>query len=69
MFELGALLLSAFIIFMFGVSALSLTIIAAILLLSFVLLTTLSFIFKFGFWILLAVIIYYYFFVQNKDRS
>ncbi len=68
MFELGALLLSAFILFMFGVSALSMGLIAAILLLSFVLLTTISFIFKFGFWILLAVIIYYYFFVQNKDQ-
>jgi hypothetical protein len=66
MFELSALLLSAFILFLFGVSVMSLTVIAAILLLSFILLNTLSLIFKFGFWILLSIAIYY-FFTRNKE--
>lgn len=64
MFELGALLLSAGVLFMFGLSVMSLTV---IVILSFILLSTLSLIFKFGFWILLAVGIYYYFFKQNKE--
>lgn len=64
MFELVALLLSAFILFMFGVSAISLVVIALILIFSVILLSTVSFIFKFGFWILLAIGLYYYF---NKD--
>lgn len=67
MFELAALLLSAFVLFMFGLSVMSLTVIAVIMILSFILLSTLSFIFKFGFWTLLAVGIYYYFFAQNKE--
>ena len=66
MFELAALLISAFVLFMFGVSVLSLTVIGLILLITFILLTTLSFIFKFGFWILLALVIYYY---VNKRRD
>ena len=66
MFELAALLLCAFILFMFGVSALSITVIAVIMMLTFILLSTLSFIFKFGFWILLAVVIYYYVFKKDK---
>ena len=65
MFELGALLLSAFVLFMFGISAISITVIAVIMLLSFILLNTLSFIFKFGFWILLAVVIYYFVFKKK----
>lgn len=68
MFELFALLMSAFILFMFGVSLLSLIVIAIIMLLSFVLVSTLSFLFKFGIWILLAYLIYYYFFKYNKDK-
>jgi len=67
MFELGALLLSAVVLFMFGLSVISLTVIAVIMILSFILLSTLSLLFKFGFWILLAVGIYYYFFAQNKE--
>lgn len=66
MIELSALLLSAFILFLFGVSVMSLTVIAAILLLSFILLNTLSLIFKFGFWILLSIVIYY-FFTRSKE--
>ena len=69
MFELLALLMSAFVLFMFGVSVLSLMVIAAIMMLSFILVSTLSFIFKFGFWILLAYLIYYYFFQYNKEKS
>jgi len=69
MFELFALLMSAFVLFMFGVSVVSLMVIAAIMILSFILISTLSFIFKFGFWILLAYLIYYYFFQYNKDKS
>lgn len=69
MYELIALLVSAFVLFMFGVSVMSLMVIAAIMLLSFILISTLSFIFKFGFWILLAYLIYYYFFRYNKDKS
>ncbi|TEW49015.1 hypothetical protein [Psychromonas algicola] len=69
MFELFALLMSAFVLFMFGVSVMSLMVIAAIMILSFILISTLSFIFKFGFWILLAYLIYYYFFQYNKDKS
>jgi hypothetical protein len=66
MFELGALLLSAFVLFMFGLSVISLTVIAVIIMLSFILLNTLSFLFKFGFWIIFAVAIYY-FFAHDKD--
>jgi len=69
MFELFALLMSAFVLFMFGVSVVSLMAIAAIMILSFILISTLSFIFKFGFWILLAYLIYYYFFKYNKGNS
>jgi len=69
MFELFALLMSAFVLFMFGVSVVSLMAIAVIMILSFILISTLSFIFKFGFWILLAYLIYYYFFQYNKDKS
>ena len=65
MLELAALLLSAFILFMFGVSVFSLTVIAVIMVSSFILLSTLSFIFKFGFWILLAVAIYYFVFKKK----
>jgi len=67
MFELGALLLSAFILFMFGVSTISLVVIAVIMIVSFILISTLSFLFKFGFWILVAFIVYYYFFNNNRD--
>lgn len=69
MFELAALLLSAFILFMFGVSVISLSVIALILVLSFILLSTISFIFKFGFWILLAIGLYHYFFKKESDNS
>ena len=69
MFELAALLLSAFILFMFGISLISLTVIAFILIISFILLSTISFIFKFGVWILLAVGIYCYFFKKNNNKS
>jgi len=69
MFELLALLMSAFVLFMFGVSVLSLIVIAAIMLLSFILISTLSFLFKFGFWILLAYLIYYYFFRHDKGQQ
>ena len=65
MLELAALLLSAFILFMFGISAMSVTVIAVIMILSFILLNTLSFIFKFGFWILLAVVLYYFLFKKK----
>ncbi len=65
MFELAALLLSAFVLFMFGISAMSITVIAVIMILSFILLNTLSFIFKFGFWILLAVVLYYFLFKKR----
>lgn len=68
MFELFALLMSAFILFMFGVSVLSLMVIAIIMILSFILVSTLSFIFKFGIWILLAYLIYYFFFKYDKDK-
>lgn len=66
MLELSALLLSAFILFMFGISVISLSVIAVIMVLSFILINTLSFIFKFGLWLLLAVGIYY-FFKSKKD--
>jgi len=69
MFELAALLLSAFVLFMFGVSAISLGVIAAILVFSFIFLSTISFIFKFGFWILLAIGLYYYFFKGDNHKS
>ncbi len=65
MLELAALLVCAFILFIFGVSTISIMMITVIMLISFILLSTLSFIFKFGFWILLAVVIYY-FVVQKK---
>lgn len=68
MFELLALLMSAFVLFMFGVSVLSLMVIAAIMIVSFILVSTLSFIFQFGFWILLAYLVYYYFFQYNKEK-
>lgn len=68
MFELAALLLSAFVLFMFGISVISLSVIALIMVLSFILLSTLSFIFKFGFWILLAIGLYYYFFKRDGDK-
>jgi len=68
MFEFGALLLSAFVLFMFGVSVISLSVIAVIMVLSFILISTLSFVFKFGVWILLAFAIYY-FFKNKKDLS
>lgn len=67
MFELGALLLSAFILFMFGVSTISIAVIALIMIVSFILLSTLSFLFKFGFWILAAGIVYYYLFNKKRD--
>ncbi|PKH01820.1 hypothetical protein CXF72_14775 [Psychromonas sp. MB-3u-54] len=67
MFELGALLLSAFILFMFGISVMSLTVIAVIIILSFILLGAISLIFKFGLWIIFAGAIYYFFFAKNKD--
>ena len=66
MLELAALLLCAFVLFIFGISAMSITVIAVIMILSFILLNTLSFIFKFGFWILLAVVIYYFLFKKNR---
>ena len=69
MFELAALLLSAFVLFMFGVSVLSLAVIAVIMILSFILLNTLSFIFKFGFWILIAIVLYYFLFKKNNGHS
>lgn len=69
MFELAALLLSAFVLFMFGVSVVSLTVIALILILSFMLLSTLSFIFKFGFWIVIAAGLYYLLFSKDKEHS
>ncbi|WP_354625416.1 hypothetical protein [Psychromonas sp. MME2] len=68
MFELGALLLSAFILFMFGLSTISLICIGAIIILSFILLNTIAFIFKFAFWIILAMIIYYLFFNKERDQ-
>jgi len=69
MFELLALLMSAFVLFMFGVSIVSLMVIAAIMIVSFILISTLSFIFKFGFWIILAYIVYYYLFQHNKEKD
>ncbi|GLS89708.1 hypothetical protein GCM10007916_07750 [Psychromonas marina] len=68
MFELAALLLSGFVLFMFGISAISLSVIALILVLSFILLSTVSFVFKFGFWILLAIGLYYYFFKKDDHK-
>jgi hypothetical protein len=49
MLELAAVLLCAVIFFLFGVSFTSITMVAAIMVLTFILLSTLSFIFKFGF--------------------
>ncbi|MEH6451898.1 MAG: hypothetical protein V7782_02545 [Psychromonas sp.] len=66
MLELSALLLSAFVLFMFGISVISLSVIAVIMILSFILINTLSFIFKFGLWLLLALGVYY-FFKNKKD--
>jgi len=60
--------MSAFVLFMFGVSILSLMVIAGIMIVSFIVLGALSFLFKFGIWILLAYLIYYYFF-QYKDKD
>ena len=68
MFELLALLMSAFVLFMFGISILSLGVIAVIMILCFILLGAFSFLLKFGVWILLAYLIYYYFFQYNKDK-
>jgi|GEM_PF-2377015 len=68
MFELLALLMSAFVLFMFGVSFLSIMVIAAIIIFSFIIIGALSLLFKFGIWILLAYLIYYYFFQYNKDK-
>jgi len=68
MFELLALLMSAFVLFMFGVSILSLMVIAAIMIVSFIIIGALSFLLKFGIWILLAYLGYYYFFQYNKDK-
>jgi len=69
MFELLALLMSGFVLFMFGVSIISLVVITIILILSFILISTFSFLLKFGIWILLAYLIYYYFFQHNKEKS
>tara|TARA_R110001583_G_scaffold59777_3_gene177653 strand:- start:2202 stop:2387 length:186 start_codon:yes stop_codon:yes gene_type:complete len=60
--------MSAFVLFMFGVSFLSIMVIAAIIIFSFIIIGALSFLFKFGIWILLAYLIYYYFFQYNKDK-
>ena len=67
MIELAVLLLSAFILFMFGISVISLSVIGLILVLSFILISTISFVFKFGIWILLAIGLYYYF--SKKDGT
>jgi len=69
MFELFALLMSAFVLFMFGISVLSLVVIAVIMIACFILVGALSFIFKFGIWILLGYLIYYYFFKHDKEKS
>jgi len=69
MLELAVLLLSAFILFMFGISVISLSVIGLILVLSFILISTLSFVFKFGIWILLAIGLYYYFFKKDGDKE
>ncbi|MEL0660199.1 hypothetical protein V6255_13760 [Psychromonas arctica] len=69
MFELLALLMSAFVLFMFGISILSLGVIAFIMIACFIFIGALSFILKFGIWILAAYLIYYYFFQHNKDKS
>ncbi len=66
MLELAALLLSAFILFMFGISLISFTVIAVIMVAGFILFSTLSFIFKFAFWALLALFIYFFF---NNDKD
>jgi hypothetical protein len=66
MLELAAVLLCAVIFFLFGVSVTSITMVAAIMVLTFILLSTLSFIFKFGFWILVAVAIYYLLIKKDK---
>lgn len=68
MLELTALLLSAFVLFMFGISVISLSVIALILVLSFIFISTISFILKFGIWILLAIGLYYYFFKKGPDK-
>jgi len=65
MIELGALLFSAIMLIMFGVSFITLTLITLVMVLSFILISTLSFFFKFGFWILIAMIIYYSFFAKE----
>lgn len=67
MFEIGALLLSGFILFVFGVSLFSLTVIAGVLVVSFLLLSVLSIFFKFGFWLLIAIGLYY--FLSNKKKK
>ncbi|MEG3756052.1 hypothetical protein [Psychromonas arctica] len=69
MFELFALLMSAFVLFMFGISVLSLVVIAVIMIACFILVGALSFLFKFGVWILLGYLIYYYFFKHDKEKS
>lgn len=68
MFELLALLMSAFVLFMFGISILSIGVIAFIMIACFILIGALSFLFKFGVWILIAYLIYYYFFQSKKDK-
>ncbi|MDN2664361.1 hypothetical protein [Psychromonas sp. 14N.309.X.WAT.B.A12] len=68
MFELFALLMSAFVLFMFGISVLSLAVIAVIMIACFILVGALSFLFKFGIWILLGYLIYYYFFKHDKEK-
>jgi len=66
MIGIGALVLSGFILFMFGVSIASISVIAVVMLVCFLLLSTLSFLFKFGFWILIAYLIYHFFFKKEK---
>jgi len=69
MFELLALVISGVVLYMFGVSRISLMVIAAILLISFIFISTLSFLFTYGLWFLLAYLVYYYFFQYKKDKS
>ena len=66
MIGLGALVLSGFILYIFGVSIVSISVIAVVMLICFLLLSTLSFLFKFGFWILIAYVIYHFFFKKEK---
>jgi len=66
MIGIGALVLSGFILFMFGVSTTSISVIAAVILVCFLLLNTISFLFKFGFWILIVYLVYHFFFKKEK---